>query len=159
MRNQLGYQGLTFTDALEMQGVKKYFPDGEASVESLIAGNDMLCLPGDVPLAIEKIKAAIIKMSAQWSTGSHEHRSIKSFIAKIVEVVSPNSIAEVPVPAASAAAFGAQHDAAILLPDLRTDRRSGAPPRRRPIDDVEFGGACHRAMGTSGFRCGHRDRV
>ena len=45
MRNQLGYQGLTFTDALEMQGVKKYFPDGAASVESLVAGNDMLCLP------------------------------------------------------------------------------------------------------------------
>ncbi|MEP7111010.1 MAG: glycoside hydrolase family 3 N-terminal domain-containing protein [Ferruginibacter sp.] len=59
MRNQLGYQGLTFTDALEMQGVKKFFPDGEASVQSLIAGNDMLCLPGDVPVSIEKINAAI----------------------------------------------------------------------------------------------------
>jgi beta-N-acetylhexosaminidase len=59
MRNQLGYQGLTFTDALEMQGVKKFYPDGAASVESLIAGNDMLCLPGDVPLAIAKIKQAI----------------------------------------------------------------------------------------------------
>jgi beta-N-acetylhexosaminidase len=59
LRNQLGYQGLTFTDALEMQGVKKYFPDGAASVESLIAGNDMLCLPGDVPQVIAKIKLAI----------------------------------------------------------------------------------------------------
>ncbi len=59
MRNQLGYQGLTFTDALEMAGVKKFYPDGAASVESLIAGNDMLCLPGDVPLAIGKIKEAI----------------------------------------------------------------------------------------------------
>src|SRR4029077_46797 len=39
LRNELGYQGLTFTDALEMQGVKKFFPDGQASVESLIAGN------------------------------------------------------------------------------------------------------------------------
>jgi beta-glucosidase-like glycosyl hydrolase/CubicO group peptidase (beta-lactamase class C family) len=66
MRNQLGYQGLTFTDALEMQGVKKFFPDGEASVQSLIAGNDMLCLPGDVPLAIEKIKAAINDKKLSW---------------------------------------------------------------------------------------------
>ncbi len=66
MRNQLGYQGLTFTDALEMQGVKKYFPDGEASVQSLIAGNDMLCLPGDVPMAIEKIKAAINDKQLSW---------------------------------------------------------------------------------------------
>ena len=66
MRNQLGYQGLTFTDALEMQGVKKFFPDGEASVQSLIAGNDMLCLPGDVPMAIEKIKAAIADNKLSW---------------------------------------------------------------------------------------------
>ena len=33
MRNEIGYQGLTFTDALEMQGVQKYFPGGEASVQ------------------------------------------------------------------------------------------------------------------------------
>lgn len=59
MRKELGYDGLTFTDALEMQGVKRYFPDGEASVQSLIAGNDMLCLPGDVEQSIQKIKAAI----------------------------------------------------------------------------------------------------
>jgi beta-glucosidase-like glycosyl hydrolase/CubicO group peptidase (beta-lactamase class C family) len=52
MRSQLGYQGLTFTDALEMQGVKKFYPDGASSVQSIIAGNDMLCLPGDVDKAI-----------------------------------------------------------------------------------------------------------
>jgi beta-glucosidase-like glycosyl hydrolase/CubicO group peptidase (beta-lactamase class C family) len=67
MREQLGYQGLSFTDALEMQGVKKYYPDGEASVQSLIAGNDMLCLPGDVPLAITKIKEAITKGQLTWA--------------------------------------------------------------------------------------------
>jgi beta-N-acetylhexosaminidase len=54
LRNQLNYQGLTFTDALEMQGVRKFFPDGTASVESIIAGNDMLCLPGDVPLLLQE---------------------------------------------------------------------------------------------------------
>ena len=67
MRNELGYQGLTFTDALEMQGVKKFFPDGEASVQSLVAGNDMLCLPGDVPLAILKIKEAIAANKLSWA--------------------------------------------------------------------------------------------
>ncbi len=66
MRNQLNYNGLTFTDALEMQGVKKFFPDGAASVQSLIAGNDMLCLPEDVPSAIKKIKAAIKKKLLSW---------------------------------------------------------------------------------------------
>jgi len=67
MRNKMGYQGLTFTDALEMQGVKKFYPDGEASVQSIIAGNDMLCLPGDVPISISKIKEAIKEKKLSWA--------------------------------------------------------------------------------------------
>ena len=67
LRNKMDYEGLTFTDALEMQGVKKFFPDEEASVQSLIAGNDMLCLPGDVPIAIEKIQVAIKEGKLSWA--------------------------------------------------------------------------------------------
>ena len=59
LRNELGYKGLTFTDALEMKGVTKFYPSGEAAVQSLIAGNDMLCLPGDVANGIAKIMEAI----------------------------------------------------------------------------------------------------
>ena len=59
LRDNLGFKGISFTDALEMQGVAKYFPQGEAAVQSLVAGNDMLCLPGDVPQAIDKIQTAI----------------------------------------------------------------------------------------------------
>jgi beta-N-acetylhexosaminidase len=66
LRTEMGYQGLTFTDALEMQGVRKFYPNGAASAESLIAGNDMLCLPGDVPMALDKIKAAIKKKRLSW---------------------------------------------------------------------------------------------
>ena len=68
LRNQLNYHGLTFTDALEMQGVKKFFPNEEASVQSIIAGNDMLCLPGDIPLSIQKIKTAIKQKKISWET-------------------------------------------------------------------------------------------
>ncbi len=67
MRNELGYQGLTFTDALGMQGVNKFYPNGAASVESLVAGNDMLCLPNDIPQAIERIKKAIDSGRLSWS--------------------------------------------------------------------------------------------
>ncbi|HEX6334994.1 MAG TPA: glycoside hydrolase family 3 N-terminal domain-containing protein, partial [Flavisolibacter sp.] len=59
LRKDLDYEGLTFTDALEMKGVSKYFPSGEAAVQALIAGNDMLCLPEDVPNAIMAIEQAI----------------------------------------------------------------------------------------------------
>lgn len=75
LRNELQYTGLTFTDALEMQGVKKFFPDGEASVQSIIAGNDLLCLPSDIPAAISKIKAAIKKKKLSWDDiNSRVHR-------------------------------------------------------------------------------------
>lgn len=67
LREELGFKGLTFTDALEMQGVRKFFPDGRASVESLVAGNDMLCLPGDIPGSIEEIKKAIKKKKLSWA--------------------------------------------------------------------------------------------
>ncbi len=59
LRDSLGFNGISFTDALEMQGVAKYFPPGDAAVQSLIAGNDMLCLPDDVLMAINKIQTAI----------------------------------------------------------------------------------------------------
>lgn len=66
LRKELNYKGLSFTDALEMQGVTKFFPAGDASVESLIAGNDMLCLPGDVSLSISKVKTAIKNNRLKW---------------------------------------------------------------------------------------------
>jgi beta-glucosidase-like glycosyl hydrolase/CubicO group peptidase (beta-lactamase class C family) len=61
LRKDMGFEGLAFTDALEMKGVSAYYPDGQAAVEALVAGNDMLCLPGDVPAVIAKIKYAIRK--------------------------------------------------------------------------------------------------
>lgn len=66
LRKEMNYKGLSFTDALEMQGVTKFFPGGDASVESLIAGNDMLCLPGDIPNSIAKIKTAINNKRLKW---------------------------------------------------------------------------------------------
>jgi beta-glucosidase-like glycosyl hydrolase len=75
LREELGYKGLTFTDALEMQGVKKFYPDGAASVQSLIAGNDLLCLPSDIPAAIKKVKAAVKKKKLSWDDlNSRVHR-------------------------------------------------------------------------------------
>lgn len=66
LRKQLHFTGISFTDALEMKGVAKYFPDGDAAVQSLIAGNDMLCLPGDVPLSLLKIDSAIKTRKLKW---------------------------------------------------------------------------------------------
>ena len=67
LRNKLHFNGLTFTDALGMKGVAKYFPGGEIAAQSLIAGNDMLCLPEDVATSIAKIKEAIDSNKLSWN--------------------------------------------------------------------------------------------
>lgn len=56
LRQEMGFKGLSFTDALNMQGVAKYHPDGELEYKALAAGNDILLSPGDVPKAIRLIK-------------------------------------------------------------------------------------------------------
>lgn len=66
LRKKLKYNGISFTDALEMKGVTKYFPGGDAAVQALIAGNDMLCLPGNVDTTIMKIKEAIAENKIKW---------------------------------------------------------------------------------------------
>lgn len=56
LRDSIGYQGLIFTDGMEMKGLTQHFPSGEASARAIEAGNDMLLLPESVPSAIEWIK-------------------------------------------------------------------------------------------------------
>ena len=67
LREKLGFNGLTFTDALGMKGVAKFFPGGQIAAQSLIAGNDMLSLPEDVPTAIAKIREAIDSNKLSWN--------------------------------------------------------------------------------------------
>ena len=59
LKNKLGFSGLVFTDALNMQGVTKYFPAGDADLRAFEAGNDVLLFSQDVPAALTKIKNAI----------------------------------------------------------------------------------------------------
>ncbi|SHK92237.1 glycoside hydrolase family 3 N-terminal domain-containing protein [Rhodothermus profundi] len=61
LRNELGFNGLVVTDALEMQGVTKHFGVGEAAVRALEAGADLLLLSEDV----EAARAAILQAIAQ----------------------------------------------------------------------------------------------
>jgi len=59
LQQQLGFEGIVFTDALNMKGVTKYYEPGIVDVEALKAGNDILLYSEDVPKAIEEIKKAL----------------------------------------------------------------------------------------------------
>ena len=58
LKEEMGFQGLIVTDALDMKGVTKYFPSGEIEVKALLAGNDILLLPENIPAAIQGLKKA-----------------------------------------------------------------------------------------------------
>ena len=58
LRQRLGFDGLVVTDGLDMKGVTNTYGEGNGELAALLAGNDILLLPPDVPKAIEVIKNA-----------------------------------------------------------------------------------------------------
>lgn len=58
LRNELNYNGLIFSDGLDMKAVTKNYKNGEAELNALLAGIDVLLLPDDVEKAIARIKTA-----------------------------------------------------------------------------------------------------
>jgi len=59
LRDSLGFKGLAFTDALNMKGVASYVEPGELDKRAIIAGNDVLLFPEDVPKAVDAIELAV----------------------------------------------------------------------------------------------------
>jgi beta-N-acetylhexosaminidase len=59
LRDELEFQGLVVTDALEMGGIAKGFAKGEAAVRALEAGADVLLMPPDPEAAIRAVVAAV----------------------------------------------------------------------------------------------------
>lgn len=59
LRGQLHFQGLCFTDAMNMKGVTNARRDGEAEVAALLAGNDICLQPANIEQAFKKVKAAV----------------------------------------------------------------------------------------------------
>ncbi len=88
LRNKMKFKGLAITDGLEMHAVTKFFPNGEASVQALIAGNDLLCLPDSIPVAIAKIKEAIDSNRLTWK--DIEEHCKKVLMTKYLQVIHHN---------------------------------------------------------------------
>ncbi len=66
LKNELGFKGLIFTDAINMKGVAKFFPEGTAEIEAIKAGNDILLFSENVPKVIEAIEQAITDSIITW---------------------------------------------------------------------------------------------
>ena len=59
LRDDLGFEGIIFTDALSMGAITTGFGAGEAAVLALEAGADVLLIPASVPEAIEAVLSAV----------------------------------------------------------------------------------------------------
>ena len=61
LQQKMGFNGLVFTDALNMKGAANYAQPGDIDLAAFLAGNDMLLISEDVGEAIKKIKRALKK--------------------------------------------------------------------------------------------------
>ena len=59
LRQELGFEGLAFTDALSMKGFADFAGDRPRARDALLAGNDILLFPGNPRDVIEEIRLAI----------------------------------------------------------------------------------------------------
>ncbi len=59
LRGDLGFDGIIFTDAMDMAAVNRLYPRGEAAVLAVMAGADVILMPRDVKQAIDAIVSAI----------------------------------------------------------------------------------------------------
>jgi beta-N-acetylhexosaminidase len=59
LKDKMGYDGLVFTDALNMQGVAKFYAPGEIDLKAFAAGNDVLLFSQDVSSGKAKIREAL----------------------------------------------------------------------------------------------------
>ena len=59
LRNELGYQGVIITDAMDIKAISDYYGSGQAAVMVLKAGCDMILMPENFQEAYEAVLAAV----------------------------------------------------------------------------------------------------
>lgn len=59
LRNEMGFQGVIITDALNLSAITEYYTTEEAVVKAIVAGADMLLMPDDFYAAYEAVLEAV----------------------------------------------------------------------------------------------------
>ena len=68
LKKSMQFDGLIFTDALNMKAVTRYFPSPEVNLMAVKAGNDMLLFPEEVPKSIGLILKSLREGAISWES-------------------------------------------------------------------------------------------
>ncbi len=93
LQEEMGFNGLVVTDALEMRGVANTGSPGDVDLRAFLAGNDMLLISEDVKLASEKI---ITAYNNRIITETRLERSVKK-ILKAKYLVGLNNYCDIDI--------------------------------------------------------------
>jgi len=77
LKYKLGFLGLIFTDGLNMKGAANYSSSSEINLAAILAGNDILLIPHDIPETINLFKTSI-------QTGVLSYERIDESVRKIL---------------------------------------------------------------------------
>ena len=92
LKEQLGFLGLIITDGLNMKGAANYSSASEINLAAILAGNDLLLIPHEIPatvalfqkaitnktLTIERLDYSVRKnLKAKYWAGLHQYQPIK----------------------------------------------------------------------------------
>ena len=77
LKGKMGFNGLVISDGLDMQGVTKYYKEGEIALEAFKAGNDILLIPDNIPASVKHIADAI-------NTGKLDEERLEESCKKIL---------------------------------------------------------------------------
>ena len=89
LRGDMGFDGLLFTDALDMSAIERGYPRGEAAVRAIEAGADVLLMPPDVRAASDAVVAAV-------SSGRISEARIDASVRRILEAKESFELHESP---------------------------------------------------------------
>ena len=74
--DQMGFKGLIITDGLNMKGAANYATSSEIDLAAILAGNDLLLIPQDVPATVKLFKKAIQENDLSIPRLNHSVRKI-----------------------------------------------------------------------------------
>lgn len=85
LRDELGFEGLIITDAVNMQGAKVMGKAGEIDAKALIAGNDIVEFSENLPAAIAAVESAISDSLISWRDIERKCRRSLAFKYWLIE--------------------------------------------------------------------------